>query len=338
MKANARRRKHLIPLLRHGDRTATGIDDKLQLATDYFTGVFGSTAHMQSRLDLDAINLPSLTAAQARELEAPFSKEEVRKIVMDMPSDRAPGPDGFSGLFFKLSWDTIADDVVAALGMLHKGNFNNFRRLNASILILLPKKENPLDIKEYRPISLIHGFSKILTKLLAARLAPMLPSLISQAQCAFVQGKSIHENYKLVANTARFLHRKKSQAVLMKIDISKAFDTLSWESLIEVLRRRGFGTLFCNLICGILRSAHTMIMINGEKGAPIQLARGVRQGDPLSPTLFILAMDSIQACVQWAVEHGLLSELGLSPAVLRVSIYADDAILFFRPTLGDMED
>jgi hypothetical protein len=94
-------------------------------------------------------------------------------------------------------------------------------------------------------------------------------------------------------STTKFLHQRKQQAVLMKIDISKAFDTLSWEFLLEVLRRRGFGIIFRNLICGILRCARTSVMINGERGDPIQMAREVRQGDPISPTLFILAMDTM---------------------------------------------
>jgi hypothetical protein len=104
MKANARRRKHMIPILRHNDQTATSIDDKLELASEYFAGIFGSVAVRNPALNLNAVNLPSLSAIQARELEAPFSREEVRKVVMEMPSDRAPGPDGFSGLFFRLAW------------------------------------------------------------------------------------------------------------------------------------------------------------------------------------------------------------------------------------------
>jgi hypothetical protein len=231
----------------------------------------------------------------------------------------------------------IGDDFVAALEHLHSGQFSSFRRLNSSILILLPKKENPMEIKEYRPISLIHAFSKIFTKILAARLAPLLPQLVSHAQSAFIQTRSIHENFKLVANTARLLHRRKKPAVLMKIDTSKAFDTLSWEFLMEMLKRRGFGSIFCAWLCGILRSAYTRVMINGTQGAPIQLARGVRQGDPLSPTLYILAMDSFHAIVQWAADHGLLAELGLHRDVPRVSIYADDAVLFFKPVIQDLE-
>jgi hypothetical protein len=78
------------------------LSDKLDLATEYFSGVFGAAASRSSRLNLEEMELPALSAIQAREIEAPFSREEVKKIVMEMPSDRASGPDGFSGLFFKL--------------------------------------------------------------------------------------------------------------------------------------------------------------------------------------------------------------------------------------------
>jgi exonuclease III len=157
MKANARRRKHLIPILRLNDKVATTIDDKLDLATEYFSGIIGSVPLRQLALNLDALQLPSLTATQARSLGAPFTKDEVKKIIMEMPSERAPGPEGFSGLFFKTCWEVIGDDFVPALEHLHKGQFRNFRRLNSSILILLPKKENPMDLKDYRSISLIQS-------------------------------------------------------------------------------------------------------------------------------------------------------------------------------------
>jgi hypothetical protein len=189
-------------------------------------------------LNLDKLNLPCLSADNARAIEALFSREELRKVIMDMPSDRLPGPDGFSGLFFKSCWEIIADDLLLGLHHVYLGHCQNLRRMNS----LITKNEDPLDIKGFRPVSLVHGFSKIFTKLLAMRLAPLLPELISHARTAFMAGRSIHENFKLVRNTARYLHRKKEAAVLLKIDISKAFDSLSWEFLLEVLRCRGFGT------------------------------------------------------------------------------------------------
>jgi hypothetical protein len=188
----------------------------------------GSVPNRNHLLNLDQLNLRHLSADDAMAQEVPFSREEVRKVIMDMPSDKAPGPDGFSGLFFKLCWDIIADDVMLALNHLSSGHCQSFGCMNSSMMILLPKTEAPSDIKDYRPISLLHGFSKIFTKLLATRLAPLLPGLISHAQTAFITGRTIHENFKLVRNIDRFLHRKKEAAAMLKIDISKAFDTLSW--------------------------------------------------------------------------------------------------------------
>lgn len=123
----------------------------------------------------------------------------------------------------------------------------------------------------------------------------------------------------------------------MKIDVSKAFDTLSWEFLLVVLAQRGFGRRWRSWICGLLCSTSTSICVNGERSDPFFLASGVRQGDPLSPALFILAMDTIQAMLQWAAERGLLEDLGLNRHVPRASIFADDAVLFFKPSSGDLQ-
>lgn len=123
----------------------------------------------------------------------------------------------------------------------------------------------------------------------------------------------------------------------MKIDISKAFDTLSWEFIIQFLIRRGFGRRWCSWICGLLRTASSSVLVNGETCEPFPLGCGVRQGDPLSPALFILAMDTLQAVLLWAVQNKLLSDLSLPPSIPRASFFADDAIIFFRPCSRDME-
>uniref|UniRef100_A0A8R7Q748 Reverse transcriptase domain-containing protein n=1 Tax=Triticum urartu TaxID=4572 RepID=A0A8R7Q748_TRIUA len=194
---------------------------------------------------------------------------------------------------------------------LHTGGFNSFEILNESILTLLPKKEGALHLRDFRPINLIHGAAKIFAKVLVVRLSPLLPKIITQAQCAFVNSRSIHENFKFVRSAARQLHQRKTKAILMKIDISKAFDTLSWEFLLEVLRRRGFGERWISWICGLLRTASTSILLNGVLGEPFMLGSGVRQGDPISPALFIIAMDTLHALMEWAKQHRLLSGIWL---------------------------
>lgn len=314
------------------------MEDKLNLVREYFGNLMGTPDQSRSRnsMCLSDLNLRQLPPELAQGLESEFTTEEVKRVIMDMPSDRAPGPDGFTSLFYKLCWDIIAPDLMVVMKALHEGRFYSFGGLNTSILTLLPKKANSLEIGDFRPINLIHGTTNIFAKVLAVRLAPLLPILISQAQSAFITRRNIHENFKFVRNKARLLHRKRRSSVLMKIDISKAFDTLSWEFLLEILMARGFGRIWCSWICGLLSTASTSVLINGELCTPFALGQGVLHGDPISPALFILAMDSIHGMLEWAVQHNLLSDLGCGRRVPRASIFADDAVLFFTPERNDL--
>jgi len=115
-----------------------------------------------------------------------------------MHLDKAPGLDGFTGRFYKSCWSIIKGDVLMVLDTIHRGHVFKFRLLNTAYVTLLPKKVDVVEVKDFCPISLIHTFAKLVTKILANRLAPMLPSLISANQSAFVQGRKIHDNFMLV--------------------------------------------------------------------------------------------------------------------------------------------
>lgn len=301
IKANGHRRKHQIPFLRNGQRTVSALEDKLELVRDFCSGLMGTPARLEASLKLDQLNIHCLSPDLANGLEATGTDTEAKQVIMEMLSDRALGTYGFSGLFYKVCWDVIGKDFMAVMHELHRSNFASFGRLNSSIITLLPKKECSLQVADFRPINLIHGVANFFAKVLAVHLAPLLPTLISQVQSAFTSRRSIHENFNFVRSAARLLHRKKSPTVLMKLDISKVFDTLSWEFIILILIRRGFGKRWCSWVCGLLRTASPSVLVNGETCEPFSLGCGVRQGDPLSLALFILAMDTLQAMLHWAI-------------------------------------
>jgi hypothetical protein len=206
-----------------------------------------------------------------------------------------------------------------------------FKLLNSAFITLLPKMDNALEVKDYRPISLIHSFAKLVAKLLANGLSPHLPRLVSINQSAFIKGRSILDNFLMVHQLARVLHKKKEPHVLLKLDISKAFDSVSWSFLLEFLQKLGFDRKWCNMVSLLLSTSATRILVNGEPGSCILHHRGLCQGDPLSPMLFILVMKVLNSMVIFATQEHLLQLIAYPQAKHRISVYADDVVLFLWP-------
>ena len=165
----------------------------------------------------------------------------------------------------------------------------------------------------------------------ARRIAPFMRSLVRNNQSAFITGRLIHENFKAVQLTAKLLHRKKIPSALYKIDIAKAFDSLDWTFLLQLLGHMGFSNRWTNWISVILSTASTKIILNGSLGRRICHARGLRQGDPLSPLLFVLAMEALNALIKNAETKGPLTPFGSAAIQERIFLYADDVIMFTSP-------
>jgi hypothetical protein len=207
----------------------------------------------------------------------------------------------------------IKDDIMAALHTIWGKIFRNLWMLNSSYITLIPKKTEADQVKDFRPISLMHSFAKLVTKILANRLADHLDQMVSSNQSVFIKKRFIQDNFMLVQQTVRFLHSQKQTRILLKLDITKAFDSVSWAFLLEVLEKLGFGLRWRDLLSGLLASSSTQLLLNGIPGEFIQHKRGLHQGDPLSPMLFILVMDVLNWMVTRASEAGLLQPLSRKP-------------------------
>jgi len=324
-----RKRKNFIAKLTTADGTVlTKHEEKEQNIFEFYTNLLGKNIDREVTVDLSELGMPYIAL---HELEAPFSEEEVWKTIRALPSDKAPGPDGFTGKFYKVCWQIIKLDIMAAISAVWSRKFANFELLNSAFVTLLPKKEDASNIKDFRPISLVHSFAKLVTKILANRLAGFLNQLISPNQSAFIKGRFILDNFMLVHQTTKFLHQQKQARILLKLDINKAFDSVSWPFLLEVLKQLGFGPIWCDIISGLLRTSSTQVLLNGSPGERIHHQRGLRQGDPLTPMLFILVMDVLCHLIKKVADEQMLQPLARRALQHRISLYADDVVLFLRP-------
>ena len=177
---------------------------------------------------------------QAAKLEEMFTEEEILAAISGLSGDKAPGPDGFPLTFWSFSWDFAKDEVLGFFKEFYEHN-RFVKSLNATFLVLIPKKCNVEDFKDLRPISLVGGLYKILTKVLANIIKRVMSLIISQAQNAFIEGRQILDAILIANEAVDSILRKEKSGLLCKLDIEKAYDHISWDFLFQILEKMGFG-------------------------------------------------------------------------------------------------
>jgi Reverse transcriptase (RNA-dependent DNA polymerase) len=187
----------------------------------------------------------------------------------------------------------VKADFLQLFDRFHAHNLD-LKEINRANIIMIPKKEGPKTVSDFRPISVINLFSKLLSKVLANRLSTLLPKLIFANQTAFMRGRYIAENFIATRELLHHIHVSGNPAIFMKINFSKAFDSVDWEFLLKVMQARGFPQRWIRWINQIFVSSSSRVVINGQESSFFFHKKGLRQGDPLSPMLFVLAVDVLQ--------------------------------------------
>ena len=200
---------------------------------------------------------------------------------------------------------------------------------NFTYLALIPKDSNPESFARFRPISLCNASYKILAKLLANRIKPLLKRLISGSQGGFVEGTHILDNVIQVQETIHSSKQRKEKGMLIKLDMANAFDRVNHSFLINVLLSFGLSPHFVHLIKACIENPWIAPLINGCPTNFFQARRGIRQGCPLSPFLYILMADSLSQ--KLSAERIVGTLLGLKPSIgtnpLNHSLFVDDSLL-----------
>nr|GEV22250.1 RNA-directed DNA polymerase, eukaryota, reverse transcriptase zinc-binding domain protein [Tanacetum cinerariifolium] len=291
----------------------------------HFCNRFSCTS--ASRPIIKDVDFKQISVEQQEFLECDVSNEEIKRAVWNCGSDRASGPDGFTFKFFKTFWDIIQNDVVRFVIEFFQSAFFP-KGCNSSFIALIPKIDDAKFVSDFRPISLIGCQYKIIGKVLANRLSTVIGSCVSFEQSAFIKGRNILDG-PLVLNEYMAWYRKRIKDLMVfKVDFKKAFDSLRWDFLDVIMEKLGFGFKWRMWISGCLKNSRASILINGSPTPEFDMFNGLRQGDPMSPFLFILAMKGLHALASKAVSMGLFKGASIGLGNINVShlLYVDDAI------------
>jgi exonuclease III len=265
---------------------------------------------------------PSISDDQWDDLTKPIEENEIWDIIKDSPLNKSPGTDGLTTEFYKEYWPLIKPYLIDSLNYgLNRGELNISQK--RGVISLIPKPQKDLEeLKNWRPITLLNQDYKYLTKALAIRLEKTLDNIISSDQSGFVKGRYIGCNLQRTQNLIELCKEENINGSLINIDFEKAFDTISWEFISKALKKLNYPPKFISWISTLYKEIETCVINNGHTTTFFKPERGVRQGCPISPYLFIISSEIMNRWLKVKLEdHGIIDNKGINYFITQ---FADD--------------
>ncbi|XP_074278418.1 uncharacterized protein LOC141602008 [Silene latifolia] len=316
-------------------RLCTEGDDIQMAFLDYYQVLLGSHTQTLPVQQHVVAGGPCCTEEHWLILAQPVTIEEVKQCIFSIPNGKSPGPDGYSSQFYKDTWDIIGDEVGAAvINFFEAGRL--LTQVNSTVITLIPKIDRPTSVKHFRPISCCNVLYKAISKVMCNRLARILPDIISRNQGAFVKGRSILENILICQDLVRMYNRGMvSPRCMFKLDLQKAYDSIEWQFVDQMLDALNFPEHFRKLIMLCITTPSYTPNLNGSHFGYFHGKRGLRQGDPISPLIFCICMEYLTRVMEYATRrwyfryHPLCKSLKLTHL-----LFADDLLMFCK---GDIK-
>ncbi|KAH9649980.1 reverse transcriptase domain-containing protein [Citrus sinensis] len=331
--ASTRKQQNKISKLRDDKGQWCTHPDKVNdLIREYFTHLFSSGCSVYDEV-LDCVNV-QINAEKNQTLMEPFTAADVCDAIFSMHPDKSPGSDGMNPTFYKKIWHIVGNDIsTACLDCISDRAFPT--TLNDTSIVLILKKAQPERLDDVRPIALYNVLYKIIAKMLANRMKVVMGSAVSEVQSAFVPSRAITDNILISAEILHYLKRKrqgKEWVAALKIDMSKAYDRIEWGFLKAIMLRMGFAADWVDLIMLCVTTVNYKVIREGIEVGPIVPSRGLRQGDPLSPYLFIICAEGLNLLIYHYEQAGLLHSVIVvrgAPSITHL-FFADDCFIFFK--------
>ncbi|CAL8176297.1 unnamed protein product [Prunus armeniaca] len=279
---------------------------------------------------------PQLERSNCTRLNGEVSDVEIQSSLFAIGGLKTPRPYGFPTLFYQNYWDLCSKDIIS----LVKDCFVRAslpEHLNDTLIALVPKVERPLNMTQLRPISLCNTLYKVVSKILVSRLRRIMTKMVSPTQVSFVPGRHIVDNIVIAQEMLHKFKVAKGQKgfIAWKIDLSKAYDRLSWCFIREVLCEIGIGGRILELIMHCISFVHYKAILNGELTIDFSPKCGIRQGDPFSPYIFVLCTEKISHIIQQKVLDQSWKTVQICQGEPFIShlFFADDLVFFGRASI-----
>lgn len=266
-------------------------------------------------------------------MEEDLTVEEITLAIRSMQSGKSPGPDGFPTDFFKKFSEQLSPLLLSVFKESLSSKILPPTMRQATISLILKKDKNPLEYSSFHPISLLNTDAKVLAKVLARRLEGALPFVISPDQTGFIKDRHSFFNIRQLLNILYGPSPPGTPVVVLSVDAEKAFDRVEWCYLFNTLERFGFGRKLISWIKLLYTSPLAAVRTNNNLSAYFELQRSTRQGCPLSPLLFAVAMEPLALALRQRADIKGIQRAGLEH---KVSLYADDMLLYLSQPLSSL--
>ena len=278
--------------------------------------------------------LPKLNEERSGSLEGLITYEEAAKALKSMKNDKSPGTDGMTVNFFKFFWKDLGEFIIKSLNEgFEKGKMSITQR--EGIITCIPKGDKPREfLKNWRPISLLNVVYKIGSACIANRIKKVLPELIHDDQTGFVPGRYIGDNLRLLYDIIDYLQKENLPGLLVSIDFEKAFDSVDWTFMEKVLKHFGFGKDIIRWVTAFYNDIRSSIIVNGQASSSFIIERGCRQGDPISPYLFILCAEILAGQIR---EEKNIKAIKIDDTEYKISQFADDTTFLLEGDRNSFE-
>ena len=318
------------------------ITDQKQILTEtckYYETLYASKESVLNDIDLNDhiqdMTVPKLNEDEALKLEGLLTLNEASKTLKNMKNNKSPGTSGFSADFYKVFWKQLGTFVLRAINAGFQNGELSITQQHG-LIVCIPKENKSRNyLKNWRPITLLNTVYKIASGSIANRIKQVLDKLISTDQTGFIEGRFIGENTRLVYDLLQFTEEKHIPGLLLLIDFEKAFDSVSWSFINKVLKFFNFGPSIIKWITVLNKNACSAVTQCGHLSSFFRLGRGCRQGDPLSPYLFILCAEILSIRLR---NNKNIKGINIDNVELKFSQYADDATAFLDGSKTSLEE